>query len=212
MKSKVHQHHFNAEFNAETLVIWRGAYYLNEEAIIEVKERLVEHPDSYMKDKAAEGNIWSSYFIKDIYDRPEIEFLDVYNDLGVVLKETFNMYNSQSSFDYWSQLYDGSHVAHDHYSGENFYSFVHFVEPVGKNFHFLDGYGNKLYPKQDKGDIIVFPSWATHAIDASYGQERFTIAGNIALNTVRIAEKGTQYNNTKVRPNLYILEKLNGSN
>ena len=71
---------------------------------------------------------------------------------------------------------------------------------------------NKLYPKQDKGDIIVFPSWATHAIDASYGKERFTIAGNIAFNSVHIAETGTQYNNTKVRENLYILEKLNGSN
>ena len=203
---------FNSEYNEESSIIWRGNYLLDDGEVQGVKDALMAHPESYKADKNADGNIWSSYFIGDIYDRPEIVFLDVYKRLAYEISKSFHLTQSISSFDYWSQLYDGNHIAHNHHSGINLYSFVHFVEPVGKNFHFLDCHNNKRYPKQEKCDIIVFPSWATHAIDASYGKDRFTIAGNIEFATLSIGNTGSNYRNTKVRSNLFIMEKLDGSN
>lgn len=88
----------------------------------------------------------------------------------------------------WCQIYTGSyggnHPSHQHYSGMELFSWVHFVDvPTDqKCFYFEDSLGNKQYPDtQNSGDLIVFPSWAIHGCDPLLKSKarRSIVAGNI---------------------------------
>ena len=88
----------------------------------------------------------------------------------------------------WCQIYTGSlggnHPSHQHYSGVELFSWVHFVDvPTDqKCFYFEDSLGNKQYPDaQNSGDLIVFPSWAIHGCDPVLKSKarRCIVAGNL---------------------------------
>ena len=99
---------------------------------------------------------------------------------------------------FWLQVYEpgsSGHDIHDHWSGNEMFSWVHFLKPVNKSFHFLVE-GQKVYPKrQNPGDFIVFPSWALHAVDGNdTDDERVVIAGNVMMDSFNV-----DYNNGHVK-------------
>ena len=88
----------------------------------------------------------------------------------------------------WCQIYTGSlggnHPRHQHYSGIELFSWVHFVDvPTDqKCFYFEDSLGNKQYPDtQNSGDLIIFPPWAIHGCDPVLESKarRCIVAGNL---------------------------------
>lgn len=190
------------ERSSESMVIWRANQELDPSDIT----RLSNEMEMCVDIETGEGTIKSSYFIEDIYKRPEIFLLEFYSEVTKKMVDDISYGNSHTGFNYWCQMYDGSHEPHDHFDATTLISFVHFVRPVGKYFYFIGPGGEKLYPRQEDGDVIAFPSWAAHGIDASYGKERITIAGNINFNKV-ITVSGSVHDVHQVRENLFIIEK-----
>ena len=191
------------ERSSESMVIWRANQELDPSDLTRLSNEMKlceDHPDS------GSGTIKTSFYIEDVYKRPEIFLLDFYSELTKQIVDDMSLGNSSTAFNYWCQMYDGSHDIHEHYSAEILISFVHFVRPVGKYFYFLGPGGEKLYPRQDDGDVIAFPSWATHGIDPSYGKDRITIAGNIIFNELHVPD-GVVHKIHKIRNNLFITEK-----
>ena len=87
----------------------------------------------------------------------------------------------------WCQIYNKStggkgHPPHTHFSGDQLLSIVHFVRtPNQKCFYFVNG-DQKYYPDtQNSGDFIVFPSWASHGVDAVEvdNNDRIIVSANV---------------------------------
>ena len=129
-------------------------------------------------------NQYTTYFSSN---RPEYVLKDFYIDVINHCNDHLTMSNRlEWDLSYWMQIYppdsNGHHGAHDHYTGDELYSWVHFLKPVKKAFHFLVN-GKKVYPEQqNRGDFIVFPPWALHAVDGNdTNLERAIIAGNVVV-------------------------------
>ena len=191
-------------------IVWRSNKSLGEDNIDDLIKRVVSDPAA--KVNGGVGNIYSTYFIRDLFARPEVDFLDYYKDIISEFTKDLCLAQNTFGFDYWCQVYDGSHTPHFHFEGKSIVSFVHFIRPVKDCFYFIDNLGNKTYPKQEPGDFIVFPSWATHGIDESYGSIRATIAGNLMFERVISTDNMREYTITAVRNGLTIIEEINGKN
>ena len=197
----------NSVYNAESPIVWRGEYHFPDDEIDSVKEKIISLTES--KESQGVGKIYSTFFIPDIYKRPEVVLLDTYKEIVSQIAIEMNFSNSEFSLNYWCQIYDGSHGAHMHYSAEIIYSFVHFIRPTEREcFYFSGQDGRKYYPKQDKGDIIVFPSITSHGIDESYGTERMTIAGNLVFSSVMAPDDKSWCKISEIRKGLYVSEYL----
>ena len=59
---------------------------------------------------------------------------------------------------------------------------MHFLKPVDKNcFRFTDGREIEI-PRQEEGDLIVFPSYVSHQVVSHTSNEnRVILAGNIDI-------------------------------
>jgi len=192
----------------ESLVIWRGNHKHDSDDIDNIISSLIDIPES--KRECGVGILYTSFFIKDIFERPEVVLVDSYKDIVSQIITDLNLGSGESSFNYWTQVYDGEHNEHMHFSANIPISFVHFVRPTEKKcFHFVGSDGKKHYPQQDEGDIIAFPSWALHAIDESYGNMRMTIAGNILFTSISTPKNDFTSRITVVREGLYITENFN---
>lgn len=204
----------NSIYDAETPIIWRGEYHFPDDIIDVIKEDIIAIPEAKRDYESEEGDIYSTYYIENVFKRPEVILLDTYKQIMTQIALEMNFVDSDFSLDYWCQIYDGSHYRHMHYSGMIPYSFVHFVRPTEeKCFYFAGHPDKKYYPKQDKGDIIVFPSMALHGIDASYGAERITMAGNLMFSNVRTPGTDVWCRISEIRKGLYVTEHIfNGSN
>jgi len=184
----------------ESQILWRGNITFSEESISNVANQLISDP------RSDDDGVHTSFNIGDIHTRPEIMYLDQYKHIVSKIIFDLNMSEHTSNFDYWCQVYDGAHTEHMHYTPTCLLSFVHFIRPVGEFFHFTRPNGQRDYPKQEKGDIIVFPSWTKHSVDPSYGNQRVVIAANIHFDRVCIDQEES-FSITTVRPGrLYIAE------
>jgi hypothetical protein len=202
------------QYNAETPIIWRGEYHFPMSKIDNLRDEVVGMEDcrriKVPKDHET-GEIYSTYFINDVFKRPEVTLLPVYKDIISQVSIDMNFVDSDFSINYWFQVYDGSHESHMHFTAMSPYSFVHFIRPTEeKCFYFSGSDGSKLYPKQDPGDIIVFPSMILHGVDASYGKTRVSIAGNIMFSTVRTPCTNTGVKITEIRAGLDVTEIYSG--
>ena len=198
----------NSVFNEESLIVWRGEYNFPDDEIDSVKENIISVTERTTPNGAV-GELHSTFFINDVHQRPEFVLLGTYREIISQIAIDLNFSASDFTLDFWCQIYDGSHEKHMHYNGMIHYSFVHFIRPTEKKcFHFSGWNGEKYYPKQDKGDIIVFPSMAIHGIDESYGTERMTIAGNLAFTAVRTPGVQSWCRNKVVRDGLSVSEIL----
>ena len=156
------------------------------------------------------GTVYSTYYLPDLNSRPEVVMLDFYKELLLEATGHLGLNQCQFGLNYWCQVYDGLHDAHDHYGPETLLSFVHFINPVRDCFQFLDSNEKVCYPKQEPGDFIIFPSWASHRVDASYGKDRMVIAGNLHFDYIRSMDGNKNYKNTSVRQGLTVTEKIDG--
>lgn len=108
----------------------------------------------------------------------------------------------------WCQIYNSDtsgHPVHAHFSGEELFSWIHFVKaPKQKCFFFVDSNSQKIYPEnQNSGDLIVFPSWAMHGADpveVSDNENRIIVAGNII---------GQEYLDTPFSPFIMTCQRIN---
>ena len=197
-----------AEFDAESPVIWRDNIKFNDEDIEKVHSEIVSR-DEFICDDSGKGILYTTFNHDDIFDRPEVFFLDVYKEVIAEMVNDLGFYASETKFDYWCQVYDGGHMNHNHLCASTLLSFVHFIKPTDtKCFYFVSRDGEPLYPKQDPGDIIAFTSWAPHGVDESKGIERMTVAGNLVSNMVRAPGAPAYQIQRKVRDGLYITEHL----
>ena len=74
---------------------------------------------------------------------------------------------SKYTYQIWVQMYNSetnTHKPHSHFSGNEIISFNHIINASkNKCFYFIDDYGNKIYPGEQKsGDIFAWPSWLMH--------------------------------------------------
>ena len=161
------------------MILWRSNLTLDEHVLSDV----ITHTKEVC---LHENGVYTSFFISNIHDRPEVKFANQYN--SIIEKACSDMgllHRTSYSFTHWIQVYGkgGVHDVHDHHLPQTLFSWVHFVRPTNVNcFHFIDSAGNKTYPTQEPGDFIVFPSWAQHAVDPNEtDDERVVIAGNVSM-------------------------------
>lgn len=160
------------------MILWRSNFQFNHDDI----ENLIQN---VIGNYTISPNIATSYFEDDLYKRPEISFLKEYSEIvSQFMKDLGFFHRSNYAFDHWTQVYLSDakfgHRVHDHWDACTPLSWVHFIKPSRDPcFYFLDSDGNKSFPKQEKGDFIVFPSWALHAVKGSV--DRAVVAGNVSI-------------------------------
>ena len=126
----------------------------------------------------------SSFHFKQ-HSRPDKIWRNTYSELVEDITKSVGIYSEcKYYYDYWSQVYlpKQHHGAHNHLSPPTYICFVHFIRPgKDKNFKFIDGDGKDYTPEQqNEGDILCFPPFMWHRV-APVLEERFVVAGNIAI-------------------------------
>ena len=105
---------------------------------------------------------------------------DMMGDLGMYKRCAYK-------YSLWVQMYNSTtttHDVHEHYRYGEIISWVHFIQtPRQKCFYFLNDREEKIYPKQNSGDIIAWPPWLLHGVDLVRRNnfDRIIASGNIAL-------------------------------
>ena len=166
------------------MILWNNKEFIEDEFINSLVEELKTKPDCYN----FEANYYSSYFTHP-NERPEIKLNNFYNSIIQKASKDLSLYNRmQYVNEYWMQLYTkngGVIDKHHHYSPNNIFSWVHFVKPTKeKCFYFLTP-NKKIYPNQEEGEFIIFPSFALHAVDVNMcDEDRVIMAGNVIVNNI----------------------------
>lgn len=170
-------------------ILWRCNSHIDDKLVDDLISQIYNFDDSVFNQQ---NKYYSSYYIDESIRPDNILFQEdgiYYNIITQVLKDLGFANRSDITVRHWMQLHDpnntGDHEVHDHYSPLVLLSFIHFIRPTDtKCFYFADSDGGKLYPQQDKGDFIVFPSFVQHGVDSNTLQERSTIVGNIVFNKI----------------------------
>jgi hypothetical protein len=168
------------------VILWHSNFNIEPATIYSMSSKLKTIKQAHSKKE----NHYSSYHL-ELKDRPDFIFNDFYAEIVAhVCKKLSTYERSRYRYSYWMQVYEpGSfgHNKHDHFSGNEMFSWVHFLKPVTKSFHFLIE-GEKVYPEQQNpGDFIAFPSWALHAVDGNdTDEERVVIAGNVMFDSIGV--------------------------
>ena len=186
------------------LILWKGNVFPDIDC-----ESIFSEVGSNEEWKTDDG-CYTTFFERGY--RPETVLVNFYREILTIGCKDLGIMWSDFTFEFWCQVYDGHHTIHNHFSPVIPLSFVHFIKPVDEYFNFIDSNGNKSYPTQQPGDLIIFPSWAPHSIDPSYGNQRAVIAGNITFSTMPSPCGTITYQSTTVRPGLLISERINGTN
>ena len=168
------------------MILWSGNYQFDDGTIEMMSLRLQASSGAYEPN----DDHYSSYHL-DIKDRPDYMMKDFYTEITNHVLTKLSLYDRiRYHQSYWMQLYKpGSkgHGVHDHWSGNEVYSWVHFLKPVKKCFYFIID-GQKVYPEQQNpGDFIAFPSWLLHKVDVNdTNEDRIVVAGNVMFNSLEV--------------------------
>ena len=143
--------------------------------------------DSFKGSSKNSGNNYSSYY--DNFTNISV-WNDNYHNIvqDIVIQQGLYTY-FKYVYEYWGQLYTKGceHDWHNHYrcgANEAVLSFVHWIKNSNEpNFRFINLDTKESHiPKQEEGDLIVFPSWVFHRVTPNDSdKKRFVIAGNIKL-------------------------------
>ncbi len=164
------------------MILFSDNFLLPVTQIDSIRDRYKQ--EEYKISMEGTGFCWSSYYKQD-------HFLNnVYNNkilhcLKNIAVSTSRGYLTNPTLSYWVQIYDeqagGGHPVHDHWTPDCMISFVHFVKVPKQNCFYFQA-EEKIYPKQDEGDIIFFPSWASHGVDPVVEcNDRIVLAGNVSV-------------------------------
>ena len=170
------------------MILFSDNFLLPVTQIDSIRDRYKQ--EEYKISMEGTGFFWSSYYKQD-------HFLNnVYNNkilqcLKNIAVSTSRGYLTNPTLSYWVQIYDeqagGGHPVHDHWTPDCMISFVHFIKVPKQNCFYFQA-EKKIYPKQDEGDIIFFPSWASHGVDPvvlpfplsnHLSRDRIVLAGNV---------------------------------
>ena len=176
------------------MILFSDNFLLSATQIDSIRDRYKQ--EKYKIPMGKTGFCWSSYFQQD-------EFLNnIYNDkilqfLKNIPVSTSRGYLSNPNLVYWVQIYDeqagGGHPVHDHWTPDCMISFVHFVKVPKQNCFYFQAQ-ERIYPKQDQGDIIFFPSWASHGVDPVIEcKDRIVLAGNVFVKSFISKESSNQF-------------------
>ena len=136
--------------------------------------------------KPHDGEPMLTTFFFDHNKRPDNIWIPKYENIIKGMVKDMGLYStSKYQYEFWSQYYnkDASHHCHHHAGPDPIYgscSWVHFIRTTGaKEFVFSNKEGDYYTPKQDEGDIIIFPSYLWHQVmPKKTNSERFVVAGN----------------------------------
>jgi|ETNmetMinimDraft_17_1059902.scaffolds.fasta_scaffold07443_3 hypothetical protein len=155
-------------------------------------EKEIDQVINKLKQKLAEevienNPLLTSFFLTQ-FQRPDKIWNEKYSELMEGVVKQLGVYTTcRYNYEYWSQYYqkDIGHYCHHHARGNlNAFgqlSWVHFLRTTGnKPFVFLDRTGNTYTPKQDQGDLLIFPSCIWHEVKPNTtNDKRFVVAGNL---------------------------------
>ena len=154
-------------------------------------EKEIDQVISKLKQKILEevietNPLLTSYFFS-MYQRPDKIWNQKYSEIMEGVVKQLGVYTTcRYSYEYWSQCYhkDIGHQCHHHARGNlNAFgqlSWAHFLRTTEDNFVFSDRNGNTYTPKQDQGDLIIFPSYIWHQVlPNKTNAKRFVVAGNL---------------------------------
>lgn len=164
------------------MILFSDKFLLSDKKIDDIRNKYKQ--DEYKITSKNGCHIWSSYFnqdqfLKEVYEDKILQFLKH------IPISSSKGYIQDPDISYWVQIYNdkaaGGHDIHDHWSPNCIISFVHFLKVSDqKCFYFKSE--DKTYPKQDEGDIIFFPSWASHGVDPVFDYtDRIVLAGNVSV-------------------------------
>ena len=162
------------------------------EKVLHPKEEI----DQVIKDFEAipldkHDNLRTTWCRKDGIKHPEKIWHEKYDEIIANIVCQLGLYKMfYYSYHFWAQLYKKgqAHGTHNHF-GPNLepdatISLVHFIRNSNeKNFTFVNEDTNQIYkPKQEEGDIIIFPSYLYHKVTPNTSDlKRFVVALNITL-------------------------------
>jgi len=175
------------------MILWTENIQHSEDFIQRLEENILEnYPDDGIffttyNDEDCIGqtldkdltNFLAQYYVKQ--SKEMMKGVGVHGYLNYKLDSFWVQMNSKST---------NSHRIHDHY-GEATISWVHVIKALPDqpdSFFFINSHGQKLYPKQEDGDIFCFPSWALHGVEKAHVDgNRIVVAGNIIFNRDKYA-------------------------
>lgn len=129
-----------------------------------------------------------------------------YSDVVENIIKKLGLYHiSQYDWEYWIQMYNSntdSHTIHNHFSGSEIISWVHFVKTTGQKCFYFNGENKtKFYPEdQNDNDLIVFPSYLFHGVDPiiQKNKNRIVVAGNIFLRSIDCVDRSSKLFSNKI--------------
>ena len=168
------------------MIIWRKNKKLPQELMNRTKSSIEENHiikskyfTTYSYTALQDGNV-DSALVKYLLPFYRETIRDMMVDLGM---------HKRCGYEYslWVQMYNSNtttHDVHQHYGHGEIISWVHFIQtPRQKCFYFLNDRNEKIYPKQNSGDIIAWPPWLLHGVDPVRRKnfDRIIASGNISL-------------------------------
>ena len=135
-------------------------------------------------------NLYTTWSPIDKFEHPERIWNEKYSEIVGNIVCQLGLYRMLFyRYHFWAQLYKNgqSHGSHNHFGPEDddaTISVVHFIRNSNeKNFTFVNEDTNQIYkPKQEEGDIIIFPSYLYHKVTPNNSDlKRFVVALNIVL-------------------------------
>ena len=164
------------------MILFSDKFLLPVTKIDSIRDRYKQ--DEYKCTAENDCHYWSSFFKQDQFLK-EVYENKILQCLKHIPMSTSRGYLQNPILEYWVQIYDdkaaGGHPTHDHWIPDCIISFVHFIKVPKQNCFYFKA-DEKMYPKQEEGDIIFFPSWATHGVDPVINcNDRIVLAGNISI-------------------------------
>lgn len=172
------------------MILWRKNIPLDNS----IHNQLVKELKSETFYESSE-NLYTSYRKSNLFDQTGI--IGKYYDslISEIMSDLSLKERSNYTMRWWAQLYNSNtagHNDHDHFTGYECVSWVHFVNtPKQKCFYFINDKNEKFYiDHQSSGDFIVFPSWAKHGAEKVIEDnfDRLIVAGNIGMQYIRNVE------------------------
>jgi hypothetical protein len=164
------------------MIIWNHHDELSDDIVLKIKNIVQSNFEENQILYSTYRNDGPYELLNDYYATIQEKMM---KDLGL-------FHRTKYYWNFWVQMYNNKtngHPEHDHFSGNNIISWVHFIQvPDQKCFYFIDSDGNKTYPNyQSSGDIIAFPSWMLHGVDkvSENNFDRIILAGNIAISYIK---------------------------
>ena len=168
------------------MIIWNHHDELSDDIVVKIKNIVQSNFQENEIFYSTYGNTEHYELLNDYYAMIQEKMM---KDLGLFHRTKYHWH-------FWIQMYNNQtdgHGDHDHFEGDTIISWVHFIRTSNqKCFYFIDSNNHKTYPDyQSSGDMICFPSWASHGVDRVMENNfnRLIVAGNIRISYIEQSDE-----------------------